>query len=71
MLDSGPKVKEWESGAWLMMGGFEQDDGDHGPHPADDEIPTGLAKGMERYLRRGVPPGNGQAVEVLGVKGRM
>ena len=48
-----------------------QDDGDLGPHPVEDEIPTGLAKGMERYLRRGMPPKNPPTAETAGVKGRM
>jgi transcription factor C subunit 7 len=43
----------------------KQDNGDRIPHPPEDAIPTGLAKGMEKYLRRGFPEPNGRIKEAI------
>jgi len=42
-----------------------KDNGDRIPHPPEDAIPTGLAKGMEKYLRRGPPKPNGRIKEAI------
>lgn len=42
-----------------------KDNGDRIPHPPEDAIPTGLAKGMEKYLRRGRPEPNGRIKEAI------
>ncbi|ORY20089.1 hypothetical protein BCR39DRAFT_571435, partial [Naematelia encephala] len=57
----------------LRDGEVIEDNGDHGPHPPQDEIPAGLSPGMERFLRRGIPQANVFVPEIqtLKNKGRM
>ncbi|KAK4689472.1 transcription factor C subunit 7, partial [Tremellales sp. Uapishka_1] len=49
------------------------DNGDQRPHQPDDELPVGLADGMEKYLRRGRPSPNSRAVDldIIANKGKM